>query len=58
MPFCPKCWTEYPKGFATCEVCELPLTEVPPDPSAHKEGHKESTPAKAPAKSDTQKKKK
>lgn len=52
MPFCPKCWKEYPKGFATCEVCELPLTQVPP------EGHKHEEKPKSAPKPDTSKKKK
>ncbi len=44
MPFCPKCWKEYPKGFATCEACEVPLTNVPP---AHKHEEKPKTEPKA-----------
>ena len=35
--FCPKCGTEYRKGFTTCADCEIPLVsllppEPPPDP--------------------------
>ncbi len=32
--FCPVCWKNYPKGFATCEVCKAPLSE------GEAEGHK------------------
>ena len=31
--FCPKCRTEYRKGFTTCADCEIPLVdELPPEP--------------------------
>jgi len=31
--FCPKCRTEYRKGFTTCADCEIPLvTQLPPEP--------------------------
>jgi putative signal transducing protein len=31
--FCPKCRTEYRKGFATCADCEVPLVDgLPPEP--------------------------
>jgi predicted amidophosphoribosyltransferase len=58
MPFCPKCWKEYPKGFATCDTCRVPLTEIPPDPAAHKHGHKEPMPSTHPAKPGSPKKRK
>ena len=33
--FCPKCRTEYRKGFTTCADCEIPLVpELPPEPLA------------------------
>jgi hypothetical protein len=48
MPFCPKCWKEYPKGFATCEACQVPLTEIPPQPGEHKHEEKPK-PAPKPA---------
>jgi predicted amidophosphoribosyltransferase len=31
MPWCPKCWEEYPKDFTACHVCEVPLTDVKPE---------------------------
>jgi hypothetical protein len=37
MPWCPKCWEEYPKDFTSCHVCEVPLTDVKPE-GAKKEG--------------------
>jgi predicted amidophosphoribosyltransferase len=52
MPFCPKCWKEYPKGFATCEACQVPLTNVPPQ-HEHKHEHEhehEEKPKEAPKK--------
>jgi hypothetical protein len=31
--FCPKCRTEYRKGFTSCADCEIPLvSELPPEP--------------------------
>ena len=31
--YCPKCRTEYRKGFTTCADCEIPLVEeLPPEP--------------------------
>jgi hypothetical protein len=36
--YCPKCRTEYRKGFYTCADCEIPLvTELPPELSASQE---------------------
>ncbi len=33
--FCPKCRTEYRKGFTQCADCEIPLVdELPPEPPA------------------------
>lgn len=32
--FCPKCRTEYRKGFTTCADCDIPLVaELPPEPA-------------------------
>jgi len=32
--FCPKCRTEYRKGFTTCTDCEISLVyELPPEPT-------------------------
>ncbi len=31
MPWCPKCWEEYPKDFTACHVCDEPLTDVKPE---------------------------
>lgn len=33
MPFCPKCWEEYPKDFIECNVCNEPLIDEKPDSS-------------------------
>jgi predicted amidophosphoribosyltransferase len=35
MPFCPKCWKEYPKDFIECNVCNVPLTEEKPEAAEH-----------------------
>jgi predicted amidophosphoribosyltransferase len=35
MPFCPKCWKEYPKDFIECNVCNEPLTDKKPDAAEH-----------------------
>jgi uncharacterized membrane protein YvbJ len=35
MPFCPKCWKEYPKDFIECNVCNVPLTKEKPEAAAH-----------------------
>lgn len=43
MPWCPKCWEEYPKDFTACNVCEVPLTEEKP------EGAKKESGSQAPA---------
>jgi hypothetical protein len=43
MPFCPKCWTEYPKDFIECNVCKVPLTEEKPGSSKHEHHHEESS---------------
>jgi hypothetical protein len=45
MPFCPKCWQEYPKGFVKCNACNLDLTEERPQGSKHEHPH-EQTPSK------------
>jgi uncharacterized membrane protein YvbJ len=42
MPFCPKCWKEYPKDFIECNVCNVPLTEEKPDASKHESHHQDS----------------
>jgi hypothetical protein len=57
MPFCPKCWEEYPKGFSSCNVCDVPLTDEKPDSSKH-ESHKHPEPSQAPPKSESSKTKK
>ncbi len=31
MPWCPKCWEEYPKDFKSCHICDEPLTDVKPE---------------------------
>lgn len=41
MPFCPKCWEQYPKDFVECTVCKIPLTEEKPDKSGHEHHHEE-----------------
>ena len=49
MPWCPKCWEEYPKDFTSCHVCDVPLTEEKPegakkDPAAQAEAAKKRLP--------------
>jgi len=34
MPFCPKCYTEYPPEVSACPECQLKLIKsLPPDPN-------------------------
>ena len=30
MPWCPKCWEEYPKDFTACHACDVPLVQEKP----------------------------
>jgi hypothetical protein len=40
--FCPKCRTEFRKGFAACSDCEIPLVdELPPETSPEPEAKRE-----------------
>jgi hypothetical protein len=40
--FCPKCRTEFRKGFTTCSDCEIPLVdELPPEASPEPEAKPE-----------------
>jgi len=43
MPFCPKCWKEYPKDFIECRVCEVPLTDEKPEKGEHEHHHEEES---------------
>lgn len=55
MPFCPKCWQEYPKDFIACKVCDVPLTDEKPH---EHESQKDSKPPQTPPKSESPKTKK
>ena len=43
MPFCPKCWEQYPKDFIECTTCKIPLTKEKPEEAGHEHHHDEPT---------------
>jgi hypothetical protein len=42
MPFCPKCWANYPHDFSHCTSCNAELVEENPDPSKKKDQPKDA----------------